>query len=248
MLCGIEVSFMATSLRYHLAKLPRGIAARLAAGLFIIVPAQTAQRTPVNIELLLALDASASVDHEEFELELQGIARAFRDPDVLAAMENLRPFGVAVGVSQWGGPGDSRMIIPFTQLTSARDAKAYGYLIGRSYRFIGATSTSIVTAIEDGVALLQSNSFDGQRLVIDISGDGQDNSGMSLKIARQEARDAGVTINGLPIEADEQGLGDYYRDNVISGADSFVIKANDFEDFARAIREKLLRELRPLGS
>ncbi len=227
---------------------PRGIATRLLALLLLATPALADQRTPVNIELLLALDASASVDSQEFALELQGIAAAFRDPDVVAAVENLRPLGVAVAVTQWGGPGESRVIIPFTQLISARDTKAFGYLVGRSYRFIGATSTSIVTAMEDGISLLFSNSFDGQRLVIDISGDGEDNSGLSLKVARQEARQAGVTINGLPIEADEGKLADYYRDNVISGADSFVVPATDFDDFARAIREKLLRELRPLGS
>jgi hypothetical protein len=121
-------------------------------------------------------------------------------------------------------------------------------MVGRSYRFIGATSTSIVTAIEDGIGLLQRNAFDGQRLVIDVSGDGEDNSGLSLAQARIEAKEAGVVVNGLAIEADEGGLASYYRDNVISGADAFVIKANDFDDFARAIKEKLVRELRPLGS
>jgi Protein of unknown function (DUF1194) len=205
-------------------------------------------KTSVNIELLLALDSSASVDRKEFELELQGIALAFRDEEVLEAVDNLRPLGVAIAVSQWGGPGESRIVIPFTHVESARDAKAFGFMIGRSYRFIGATSTSIVTAIGDGIAILEANTFDGQRKVIDVSGDGEDNSGMSLEQARIEAKAAGVTINGLAIEADEGGLTEYYRDNVIQGADAFVERADDFEDFARAIKIKLLRELRPLGS
>jgi Protein of unknown function (DUF1194) len=216
---------------------------------FPIPPIAAAQdKTPVNIELLLALDASASIDKEEFTLELQGMALAFRDEEVLAAVDNLRPLGLAIAVSQWGGPGESRIIIPFTHIENARDAKAFGFMIGRSYRFIGATSTSIVTAIEDGIAILESNNFDGQRQVIDVSGDGEDNSGMSLEQARLEAKAAGVTINVLAIEADEGGLADYYRANVIQGADAFVEKANDFDDFARAIKVKLLRELRPLGS
>ncbi len=188
------------------------------------------------------------MDRKEFELELHGIALAFQDEEILEAVENLKPLGVAIAVSQWGGPGESRLIIPFTHIETARDAKALGFLIGRSYRFIGATSTSIVTAIEDGVALLENNAFDGQRKVIDISGDGEDNSGLSLENARGEAQAAGVTINGLAIEADEGGLAEYYENKVIRGADSFVEKANDFKDFAAAMKRKLLRELRPLGS
>jgi Protein of unknown function (DUF1194) len=214
----------------------------------IVAPTRAANEIPVNIELLLALDVSASVDRQEFELELQGIAAAFRDPEILQAVENLKPLGVAIAVSQWGGPGESRVIIPFTHIESARDAKAFGFLVGRTYRFIGATSTSIVTAIEDGVSLITINGFDGQRKVIDISGDGEDNSNLSLESARDYASRNGVTINGLAIEADESDLAAYYRENVIQGADSFVEQANDFEDFARAIRIKLLRELRPLGS
>lgn len=214
----------------------------------IVAPGRAANETPVNIELLLALDVSASVDRKEFELELSGIALAFRDPEVLEAVENLRPLGVAIAVSQWGGPGESRVIIPFTHIESARDAKAFGFLVGRTYRFIGATSTSIVTAIEDGVTLIANNGFDGQRKVIDISGDGEDNSNLSLTAARDFARQNNVTINGLAIEADEGKLATYYENNVIQGADSFVEPANDFEDFAAAMKRKLLRELRPLGS
>ncbi len=207
-----------------------------------------AQQTAVNIELLLALDTSASVSMQEFDLQLQGIALAFRDPDVLKAVDNLRPQGVAIAVMQWGGIGESRLIIPFTHIQSARDAKAFGFLIGRSYRFIGATSTSIVTAMEDGLALIEGNAFDGERRVIDVSGDGKDNSGLSLAVAKDQVSAAGVVINGLAIESDEADLTQYYRDNVITGADAFVETANGFNDFARAITEKLVRELRPLGS
>ncbi len=225
--------------------------ATLVSGLIVapvVSSGRAASETQVNIELLLALDVSASVDRKEFELELLGIALAFRDPQVLEAVENLRPLGVAIAVSQWGGPGESRIIIPFTHIETARDAKAFGFLVGRTYRFIGATSTSIVTAIEDGVALIANNNFEGQRKVIDISGDGKDNSNLSLTAARAYARQNGVTINGLAIEADHGDLATYYENNVIQGADSFVERANDFEDFASAIKRKLLRELRPLGS
>ena len=211
------------------------------------IPVRAVERTVVNIELVLSLDVSASVDRLEFELERQGIALAFRDPEVLAAVDALRPLGVAIALTQWGGPGESRLVIPFTHVESSRDAQAFGFLVSRSFRAIGATTTSIVTAIEEGVELLTSNEFDGQRLVIDISGDGKDNSGLSLEDAQRQARAAGVVVNGLAIEADESGLAEYYQKSVISGAEAFVEQANDFEDFARAIKAKLLRELRPLA-
>jgi Protein of unknown function (DUF1194) len=210
------------------------------------VAAQSEQ--DVAIELLLALDSSASMNATEFALQIKGLASAFRDPAILAAIADLEPYGVAIGVSQWGGPGESRIVVPFTHIRNAREAKAFGYRISLGSRTFYAASTSITNAIEDGLALLEANSFQGQRRVIDISGDGIDNGGGNLGQAREEALALGVTINGLAIEAENKGLTQYYEDNVISGADAFVVKAGDFEDFARAMREKLLRELKPLGS
>ncbi len=100
----------------------------------------------------------------------------------------------------------------------------------------------------NSVELVRANEFEGQRKVIDVSGDGQDNSGADLVAAREKARAAGITINGLSIASDDKGLEEYYRQNVIIGSDAFVEPARDFEDFARAIKEKLLRELTPLAS
>lgn len=184
----------------------------------------------------------------EFELQISGLASAFRDPAVLEAIRNLEPLGVAIGVTQWGGPGESRIVVPFAHIRSTREAKAFGYRVGLGSRTFYAASTSITGAIEDGIALLDSNGFAGQRRIIDISGDGQDNGGGDLAAARQLAQAARITVNGLAIESEEAGLTAYYRENVISGADSFVVTAKDFADYARAIREKLIRELRPLGS
>ncbi len=207
-----------------------------------------AQDTPVVIELVLALDSSASVDRAEFQLQLDGLALAFRDPEVLQAVENLKPLGAAVAVVQWGAPGETRIVIPFTQLQSARDAKAFGFRIGLIRRWLRASATSITTAIDDSARILDSNEFDGFRRVIDISGDGPDNTGLDLEAARQRARSSGITINGLPIMADVADLDTYYRDRVIIGADAFIEPARDFEDYVRAIRAKLLKELRPVAS
>ncbi len=184
----------------------------------------------------------------EFQLQNEGIALAFRDPEVLQAVDNLRPFGAAIAIVQWGGPGETQVVLPFTYIENARDAKAFGFRASLVRRWMRASSTSIATGIADAHALIESNAFEGQRKVIDVSGDGPDNSGDDLEGARNKALASGITINGLSIEAEETGLHDYYREHVIIGADSFAEPAQGFEDFARAMKEKLLRELRPLGS
>lgn len=235
---------------YHVPTLPIHSSWRGIVALVCMLTASDPVRaeTTVAIELLLALDSSASMDASEFALQLEGLALAFRDPEVLQAVKNLQPLGVAIAVSQWGGPGDHRLVVPFTHVETERDSKAFGFRISLGNRTYTAASTSIVTAISEGVALIDTNGFDGQRKIIDISGDGLDNSGLDLEAARQMAASTRVIINGLAIEQEQPGLSDYYRDNVIIGSDSFVVTAQGFSDFARAIKEKLLRELRPLGS
>ena len=227
----------------------RGMAARLALCVWIALPTQAwAGATPVAVELVLALDASASMDRAEFDLQIKGLAAAFRDPGVLEALKNLGPSGAAIAVTQWGSVSEAKVIIPFTRLISARDAKAFGFRISRARRAFLASDTSIATAIVHAVTLLDENSYFGDRRVIDVSGDGVDNGGLDLAAARDLALNSSVVVNGLPIDADGVGLADYYRRSVIIGVDAFVEPAADFPDYARAIREKLIRELRPLGS
>jgi hypothetical protein len=224
----------------------RAISRGIVALLIATCPARA--ETPVAIELVLALDSSASMNKAEFQLQIEGLAAAFKDPAVLQAVKDLQPLGVAIAVTQWGGPGESRIVVPFTHITTQRQAKAFGFRASRGTRNFHAAVTSIATAIEDSVALIEANGFAAQRRVIDISGDGVDNSGADLAAMKNLADAAGVTVNGLAIESEQPGLAEYYRENVITGADSFVVRATDFEDYARAIREKLLKELRPLGS
>jgi hypothetical protein len=223
------------------------MASRLALLALLAVPA-AAQQTPVAVELVLALDSSASVDRREFALQIEGLALAFADPEVQRAVENLKPLGAAVAVMQWGAPGETRVILPFTHLHSARDSKAFGFRIGLARRWMWASATSIATAISDGSALIETNEFDGFRRIIDVSGDGEDNAGADLEAARRQANALGIVVNGLPIMADSPSLDRYYREHVITGLDSFIEPARDFEDYVRAIREKLLKELRPLAS
>ena len=213
------------------------MASRLVALALLALPA-AAQETPV----------SASVDANEFALQIEGLARAFADPDVQRAVENLRPLGAAVAVMQWGAPGETRVVLPFTHLETARDSKAFGFRIGLARRWMWASATSIATAIADGTAMIEGNGFDGFRKIIDVSGDGEDNGGADLEAARQAARAKGIIVNGLPIMADSPGLDRYYQTYVIIGLDSFIEPARDFDDYVRAIREKLLKELRPIAS
>jgi Protein of unknown function (DUF1194) len=227
----------------------RGKGSRILAALILMTaPALAQAKTPVALELVLALDSSASVDAREFDLQNEGIARAFRDPDVLQAVDNMRPYGAAIAIVQWGGPGETQVVLPFAHIENARDAKAFGFRVGLIRRWMRASSTSIATGITDSVALINANEFEGFRKVVDVSGDGPENSGADLDAARKDALTSGVTINGLSIEAEDRRLHKYYLEHVIIGADSFVEPAQGFKDFARAIREKLLRELRPLGS
>jgi hypothetical protein len=228
----------------------RGTAWRIAGLLLTLAPplANAANETPVAVELVLALDSSASVDRMEFQLQLIGLAAAFADEDVLRAVDTLKPLGAAIAVVQWGGPGETRIVLPFTFIEGRRDAKAFGFRIGLIRRWMRASSTSIATGIDDSRALIEANEYDGYRKMIDVSGDGPDNGGGDLEAARQRAKAAGITINGLPIMADDASLDQYYRDHVIAGATSFIEPARDFEDYVRAIKEKLLRELRPLES
>jgi hypothetical protein len=236
-------------IRARMCQVLRGEPSRIFMALTLMAsPTLADKKVPVTIELVLALDCSASVDSNEFALQNEGIALAFKDPEVLRAVDNMKPLGAAISVMQWGAQGESQIVVPFTHIENARDAKAFGFRASLIRRWMRASATSIATGLNDSAKLIHDNEFEGQRKVIDVSGDGEDNGGVDLETARQQANAAGITVNGLAIEAEEKKLTPYYEEHVIIGAESFVESANGFEDFARAIKEKLLRELRPLGS
>jgi len=249
MIC-LRMGTRSRKIRASLRRWQSGKASRLALVLLALshVPAFAASKTPVAVQLVLALDSSASVEASEFRLQIDGLAAAFADPEVLRQIETLKPLGAAVAVVEWGGSGDSRVVLPFTPLNSSRDSKAFSFRISLIHRWVRASNTSIATGMDDSRMLIESSGYDGLRNIIDISGDGKDNGGVSLKKARERAMAAGVTVNGLPIMADDPTLDTYYRDHVIVGATSFIEPARDFEDYVRAIKEKLLRELRPMES
>jgi Protein of unknown function (DUF1194) len=244
----LRIARISGSIKARLCRALRGTASRLVSVLLLTCPALAEGKFAANLELVLALDCSASVDDEEFALQIAGIAAAFQDRRIQQAVENLKPFGVAITVVQWGADGETRTVVPFALLQSARDAKAFGFRAGLIPRWLRASETSIASAIGDSLAAIEDNEFEGQRKVIDVSGDGQHNGSADLEAARLAAKQAGITVNGLAIETDDGKLTSYFEHDVIVGADAFVETARDYDDFARAIREKLLRELTPLGS
>src|SRR4051794_31329014 len=197
----------------------------------------------VDLALVLAVDASGSVDQVRFELQKQGYAAAFRHPRIVAAIESGPTQSIAVIMMQWTGPALQVTAVPWTRLSDAKSANAFGDAIASAPRALFGGGTSISGAIDTSMALLFDNPFRAARRVIDISGDGANNRGRSVNQARDEAIAKGVGINGLPILALEPDLDRYYRDNVVGGPGAFVIAAKDFESFGEAILKKLIAEI-----
>lgn len=212
------------------------------AGLIGSAPAQTA-RQPVDLALVLAVDASGSVDRVRFELQKQGYVAAFRHPRVLQAIQSGPTQSIAVIMMQWTGPALQVIAVPWTRISDQASANAFADKVAAAPRALFGGGTSISGAIDTSLALLFDNPFQPTRRVIDVSGDGSNNRGRPVNQARDEAVRAGVGINGLPILALEPDLDSYYKQNVIGGPGAFVIAAKDFETFGEAILKKLIAEI-----
>ena len=203
-----------------------------------------AAQTPVDLQLVLAVDASGSVNAERFELQRRGYVEAFRDKQVLQAIGGGGANqSIAVAMFQWTGPSLQRQIVPWTIVKNAETAEAVASLMATTPRQLFSGGTSISGAIDYAMKWFPHSPFQSERRVIDVSGDGSNNSGRSVLRARDEAISAGVVINGLPILAWEPQLDLYYKDNVIGGPGSFMIVARDFEIFADAILKKMILEI-----
>jgi hypothetical protein len=203
--------------------------------------AATAQLA-VDLELVLAVDASGSVDQVRFELQKHGYVAAFRHARVLEAIRSGPHQAIAVTMVQWTGPMLQLQVAGWTIVGDEESAAAFASAIERAPRQLFGGGTSISGAIDYAMTLFPSP-FRASRRVIDISGDGFNNRGRSVTAARDEAVAAGVGINGLPILALEPDLDRYYYDNVIGGPGAFVIVAKDYETFADAILKKLITEI-----
>ena len=197
----------------------------------------------VDLALVLAVDASGSVNQLRFELQKQGYVAAFRHPRVAAAIQSGPTQAIAVIMMQWTGPAMQVTTVPWTRITDAASAAAFADAIAQAPRALFGGGTSISGAIDTAMALLFDNPYRATRRVIDISGDGSNNRGRLVNQARDEAVLAGVGINGLPILALEPDLDSYFRQNVIGGPGAFAIAAQSYETFAEAILKKLIAEI-----
>ena len=221
----------------------RSLLVLLALGLTGPAAAQRGSGEPVDLALVLAVDASGSVDQIRFELQKQGYVAAFRHPRVLHAIQSGPTQSIAVIMMQWTGPSLQVIAVPWTKISDAASVSAFADRIAAAPRQLFGGGTSISGAIDTAMALLFDNPFQATRRVIDISGDGSNNRGRSVNQARDEAVRAGVGINGLPILALEPDLDRYFEQNVIGGPGAFVIAAKNFETFGDAILKKLIAEI-----
>jgi Protein of unknown function (DUF1194) len=204
-------------------------------------PAQA--QTNVDLQLVLAVDASGSVNDARFELQKQGYAAAFRNPLVIKAIMSGSEQAIAVTMMQWTGPFMHVQVVPWTVLKDAASAKAFGDAIGSTQRELFGGGTSVSGAIDQSMQLLSGSPYRSQRRTIDVSGDGANNSGRSVTSARDEAVVQGVSINGLPILSIDPYLDRYYYDHVIGGPGAFMIPAANYENFADAVVKKLILEI-----
>lgn len=207
----------------------------LASALFLANPALAC-----DVALVLALDVSGSVDPAEYRLQSDGLSAALGDGVVSEALVNARAM---VAVVQWSGEPHQVTVIEWTATDTHADVAALRTRIEATPRAYRNYSTAIGEALRFSVAQFDSLPHPCTRRIIDVSGDGGNNEGTAPRALRSALSAAGITVNGLAIEGSEDGVAAYYRSDVIHGPGAFVEVAADFEDFPRAIRRKLLREL-----
>jgi hypothetical protein len=204
----------------------------------------------VDVQLVLAVDVSYSMDMDELAIQREGYAQAIVSKDFLQALKTGPNGRVAVTYFEWAASTDQKIIIPWRVIDGPESADAVAAEILKT-PIRRASRTSISGAIYFAMPLFDESPYRGLRRVIDISGDGPNNNGTPVTIARDEALSKGIIINGLPIMVKEpsystmdiDNLDFYYEDCVIGGPGSFVISIKDREKFKEAIRTKLLMEV-----
>jgi len=197
----------------------------------------------VDLALCLAVDASSSVDYEEFGLMLGGYAAAFRDDSIAAALAAGPRGATAACLMMWSGQGEQALAVPWARLDGPAAAAAFADAVEAAPRLVPPGATALGEGMAAGLALLAACPAEATRLVMDVSGDGRHNQGRAPGPVRDLGVGAGVTINALAVLNEEPDLLDHYRQEVIGGPGAFAMHTPDYAAFAEAIREKLLREL-----
>jgi Protein of unknown function (DUF1194) len=209
-----------------------------------------AEDLPVDLELVMAVDISLSMDEDEQRLQRDGYAAAFRHPEIIEAIRSGPHGRIAATYVEWAGESFQRTVVPWTLIDGAATAlpfaeKLAAAPIEQTYR------TSISGALLYAGGLFDGNGYHG-RAVIDVSGDGANNQGISVEVARDQAVRRGITINGLPLLLkpgsfdgyfEMVDLDDYYEDCVIGGTGAFIVPVRSLSEFVPAIRRKLVMEI-----
>lgn len=215
----------------------------------LALPADAAD-TPVDLELVLAIDVSGSIDEEEAALQREGYMAALVDADVISAIQGGSNGRIVVAYIEWSNAELQRTVVDWRVIDGPASAREFVSAL-KANPPVRGRFTSISGAIDYAVPMFQANGYEGARKAIDISGDGPNNRGRRVTDARADAVARGITINGLPIVNDRPNffgrppadLDLYYRDCVIGGPGALYVIAKDFQAFANAIRRKLILEI-----
>ena len=221
----------------------------LAMGMSVSGAREAQSETGVDLALVLAVDVSFSMEKDEQELQRQGFVEAFRAPEVHEAIHKGMLGRIAVVYVEWAGASFQEVLVPWTVIENPSDALDFAAYVARSSTR-RAGYTSISGAIDYSLGQLGLSGVQSVRQVIDISGDGANNQGRTVTLARDEAVAQGITINGLPIMLnrpdsiwDIANLDLYYRDCVIGGPGAFMIPVREKHQFVQAIKSKIIREI-----
>ncbi|EUB98993.1 protein of unknown function DUF1194 [Rhizobium sp. CF080] len=200
----------------------------------------------VDVELVLAVDTSRSMDYEEVRVQREGYVEALKHKEFIDAVKTGLTGRIAISYFEWAGDVVPDSIIDWTIIENEQDAINFAAKL-EARPINTQRRTSISAAIAQGATMIVANSYRGMRQVIDVSGDGPNNSGNPVTPARDKAIEAGIIINGLALmlrpSGAPGGLDKYYGDCVIGGPGSFVLPVNKIEDFAVAVRRKLVMEI-----
>jgi hypothetical protein len=209
-----------------------------------------AEPEPVDVLLVLAVDVSRSIDEDEARLQREGYRNGISDPRVVEVIRRGMIGAVGLAYVEWAGFEYQRLVLPWTRIANQNDADAWSSALAEAPRN-SLSWTSISGGIDFARRTLDEAPYEATRRVIDVSGDGVNNSGRPAESARDEAVAEGIVINGLPIVNDRPTFGrmpsialdQYFQQNVIGGDGAFMIVAEDFEAFGTAVRRKLIREI-----
>jgi hypothetical protein len=242
----------------RLVFLAAGAALAALATLAIEPPGAPAQTQTVDAAIVLAADVSRSIDDEEFELQRRGYAKAVTSPQFLQAIQGGAHGIVALCLVEWAGPDQQAVVAKWMVIRDGEAAAEFAKILIEAPRS-SAGRTAIGDGIDFAVAQLAAAGFTAMRRVIDVSGDGTNNSGREVTAARDDAVGKGIIINGLAIINEKiggipgtflyahthppGGLPDYYRNNVIGGPGAFVLQIVNFDTFADAMTNKLVTEV-----